>query len=138
MPPAPGPGERDLGDRWPLERDRVERPLDRGERVAGVEEAGEDADADRVAVALGDAEQLQREAELARVGDVVGADLGDALVGDVVEVDGGVEAEPGEDRHLRRGVGSADVLGRVGLGVAELLGAGEDVAVGRRRSRPSR
>ncbi len=40
-------------------------------------------------------------------------------------------AEPGEDRHLRGGVRPVDVLGRVGLRVAELLGAGEDVVVGR-------
>ena len=46
----------------------------------------------------------------------------DALVGDVVELHRRAEGEPGEDRHLRRGVGAADVLGRVGLGVAELLG----------------
>ena len=40
-----------------------------------VEEAGEDADADPAVAALGDAEQLQREAELLRVGEVVGLDL---------------------------------------------------------------
>ena len=82
---GPGAGDRDLADRRALEGDRVERALDRGERVAAVEEAGEDPNADRLAVQLGDAEQLQREAELLGVGDVVGADLGDPLERDVLE-----------------------------------------------------
>ena len=95
-----------------------------------VEEAGEDADADPALAPLGDAEQLQREAELLGVGEVVGLDLLDPLVGDLVEGHRGVEGEPGEDRHLRRRVGAADVVGRVGLGVAELLGAGQHLLVG--------
>ena len=44
-----------------------------------------DADGDAIVEALGHAEQLQREAELARVGDVVGGDRLDALVAHVVE-----------------------------------------------------
>ena len=34
---------------------------------------------------------------------------------------GGVERQPRDDRHLRRGVLAVHVLGRVRLGVAELL-----------------
>ena len=95
-----------------------------------VEEAGEDPDADPAVAALGDPEQLQREAELLGVGEVVGLDRLDPLVGDLVEADRRAEGEPREDRHLRRGVGAVDVLGRVGLGVAELLGLGQGVLVG--------
>ena len=65
-----------------------------------------------------------------RVGHVVGGDVLDALVADVVEVHRRVEGQPREDRHLRRRVLAVDVLGRVGLGVAELLGLGERVGVG--------
>ena len=58
----------------------------------------------------------------------------DPLVGDLVERHRGVEGEPGEDRHLRRGVGAADVVAGVGLGVAQLLGA----RPAPRRRRPAR
>ena len=54
----------------------------------------------------------------------------DPLEADVVEDDRRAEGEPGEDRHLRRGVGPVHVLGRVGLGVAELLGARQHLVVG--------
>ena len=87
-----------------------------------VEEAGEDADADLpVAHPLGDPQQLQRQAELLRIGDVVRLDPLDALVGDVVELHRRAEGEPRQDRHLRRGVGAADVVARVRLRVAEVL-----------------
>ena len=125
-----GAGHRHLGDRGRLDHDRVEGAADRGQRVAAVEEAGEDADAEPSVAAFGDAEQLQREAELLRVGEVVGLDRLDALEGDVAERDRRVEGEPGEDRHLRRGVGAVDVLGRVRLGVAELLGPLQHLLVG--------
>ena len=96
-----------------------------------VEEAREDADADPAVAALGDAEQLEREAELLRVGEVVGLDLVIPSNATSSSADRRVEGEPREDRHLRRGVGAADVVGGVGLGVAELLGPGEGVGVGR-------
>ena len=65
-----------------------------------------------------------------RVGDVVGRDVLDALVADLVEVHGRVEREPGEDRHLGGGVAARDVVGRVGLRVAEVLGLAERRLVG--------
>ena len=65
-------------------------------------------------------EQLDRVAELARERDVVVVQRVDALERHVVDVQVAVERERGEDRELGRGVGAADVLGRVGLGVAEL------------------
>ena len=44
-----------------------------------------------------------------------------SLEAHVIDPDGGVEREAREDRHLRRRVGAADVIGRVGFGVAETL-----------------
>ena len=79
------------------------------------------ADAEPAVDPLGGADQLQPQAELLRVGDVVGRDVLDALVADLVEVHGRVEGEPGEDGHLRGGVAARDVVGRVGLRVAERL-----------------
>jgi hypothetical protein len=126
-----GARHRDLGDRGRLDHHGVERPLDRREWMPGVEEAGKDANADlRVADPLGDPEQLQREAELLRVGEVVRLDLLDALIGDVLQLHGRPEGEPGEDRHLRRGIGTADVIARVRLRIAEILGLLQGLLVG--------
>ena len=74
-------------------------------------------------------EQLDRVAELARERHVVVVQRVDALERHVVDVQVAVERERGQDRELGRGVGAADVLGRVGLGVAELLRLGERVGV---------
>ena len=54
-----------------LDRDGVERAVDRGERVAAVEERGMHAHAEPAVHALRRADQLEPEAELLRVGDVV-------------------------------------------------------------------
>ena len=83
-------------------------------------------------------DQLEAEAELAGVLHVVGGDVLDALVGDLVEVHRRVERQPREDRHLRRGVLAVDVVGRVGLGVAERAAPRPARRRRRRRSRPSR
>ena len=80
-------------------------------------------------------DQLQREPELLRVLEVVRGDLLDALVAHLVEVHGGVEGEPREDRHLRGRVLAGHVLGRVGLRVSERLGLRERVRVGGTRAR---
>ena len=98
--------------------------------MAGIEERGMHAHGDAVVDALGGADQLQPESEVARVGDVLGGDLLDPLVDHLVEVDRRGERQPGEDRHLRGGVAAGDVVGRVGLGVAELLRAGQGALVG--------
>ena len=62
---------------------------------------------------------------------VVGVQVLDALVADVVEVHRRAERQPREDRHLRRRVAAGDVVARVGLGVAVALGLGERLGVGR-------
>ncbi len=68
--------------------------------------------------------------ELARVREVVGRDLPDPLVADLIQPHRRVEREPREDRHLRRGVAPVDVVGRVGLGVAEPLRLGQRLLEG--------
>ena len=60
--------------------------------------------------ALGGADQLQPEAELARVLEVVAVQVLDALVAHVVEVHRRAERQPREDRHLRRRVAAGDVV----------------------------
>ena len=87
---------------------------------------------------LGGPDQLQRQTELARVGDVVAGDLRDSLAANVVDVDRHAECQPREDRHLRRGIGAADVIGRVGLREPEALGLRERLARSRSRCASSR
>src|SRR4030042_3300297 len=59
------------------------------------------------------------------VAEVAGAEAGDSLPVDVLGVDVGVEGQAGQDGHLVGGIHALDVVGRVGLGVAQLLGATE-------------
>ena len=81
--------------------------------------------------ALGGADQLQAEAELARVLEVVAVQVLDALVAHVVEMHRRAEREAREDRHLRGRVAAADVVAGVGLGVADALRLGERLRVAR-------
>ena len=98
--------------------------------MLAVEERRVHAHADAAVDALGGADQLQPEPELVRVGHVVGRDVLDPLVDDLVEVDRGRERQPGEDRHLGGGVAARHVVGRVGLRVAQLLGLHQRLLVG--------
>ena len=83
-----------------------------------------------VVAALGDGQELDLAAGGVGLADVAGGDGADALDGDVVEADAGVEGEGGDDGGLGGGVEAVDVGGGVGLGVAELLGGGEGVLEG--------
>ena len=101
--------------------------------MAGVEERRVDAHGHAAVEALGGADQLQPEAELAGIGEVVDLQVLDSLIADVVEVHRRAEREAREDRHLRRGVAAADVVARVGLGEAAALSLGERLCVARCR-----
>ena len=120
-PPAPGPDSVTSVIASDSSVTALNGPAHRGQRMASVQEAREHAHAGAAVEPLRDAEQLQHQAELLRVVEVVGRDLLDALERDLVEAHGCVEREPREDRHLGRGVLAVHVLGRVGLRVAELL-----------------
>ena len=113
-------------------------PLTRASGMLVRDEHGRDAGRDAVAREARVREQLDGVAELARERHVVVVQRVDALERHVVDVQVAVERERREDRELGRGVGAADVLGRVGLGVAELLRLGERVGVALRRRAPSR
>ena len=86
-PPAPGP----LSVISVIACDSIvtalNGPLTRRERVLAVEEGRVHAHAQAAVDALGGADELQPEPEVARVLHVVGGDVLDALVGDLVEVD---------------------------------------------------
>ena len=75
-----------------------------------------------------DRQQLDEAADLAGGGDVGGGHLGDAFTVDVGRRDPAVEGQTRQDGRLGRGVEALHVGGRVGLGVAELLRLGQDVA----------
>ncbi len=76
---------------------------------------------------LGDAQQLDAVAELARELDVLRPDAADALDVHGREIDARAESHAGEDRELVRGVDAVDVEAGIGLGVAELLRVGQHV-----------
>ena len=97
--------------------------------MRGGDEARIDAHVDAAVDQLGHAEQLGHEAELPAVGDVDVGDGGDAFVLDVGQRDPAVEGDRREDRHLGGRVLARHVLGRVGLGEAQILGFGERRAV---------
>ncbi len=65
--------------------------------------------------------ELHHVAEIARGRDVVGGDAGDPLGRDVARDHTGAEGEGGQDRQLRGCIGSLDVGGGIGLGIAEPL-----------------
>ena len=78
----------------------------------------------RLDAALGarrDAEQLDAVAHVLGRLDVGLADRLDALHVDLLEVELGAEGEARQDRELVRGIEAADVEGRIGLGIAQLL-----------------
>ena len=78
---------------------------------------------------LTDRQQLDRVAEAPGEADVGGGNIGDALVSDVARHHPGAEGNRGDDRRLGGGVKAFDVGGRVALGVAQALGAGQRVGV---------
>ena len=87
------------------------------------------ADVDAGVGIAGDAEQLNGVAELAGLGDVLGADGTDTLLVNIVGGNAGAKTDGGEDCRLAGGIEAVDVGGRVGLGIALCLGVGEHVSV---------
>ena len=70
-------------------------------------------------------DQLHVHVERARGGDVRLADALDPLDRDVVEPDARAERDGGQDRHLRRRIDAADVVGRIRFRVAKPLCLGK-------------
>ena len=85
--------------------------------MSGVEEGGVHPHGEPAVAALSCADQLEPEAELAGVGEIVALEVLDALEGDVLEAHGRAEGEAREDGHLGGGVLARNVFGGVGLGV---------------------
>ncbi|CDN41753.1 hypothetical protein BN871_AK_00250 [Paenibacillus sp. P22] len=123
--------EHRFPDSFAVDVHGVEHPVDRGDRMGRLHHRRLHADADRLVPALGDAEQLDLVAEPLRVGDVFLGDGGDALDRHVFQINFRAEAEPGEDRHFAGGIQPFHIGGRVGFGIAEILGLLQHVGVGR-------
>src|SRR5665648_1280017 len=121
--------EHDLVEGVALEEDGVVGARDPGQRVRPGDERRVHAHVHPAVDELGDAQQLGHEAEARAVGDIGGRHAADALVVHVVQARAAVETDRGEDRHLGSRVLAADVLGGVGLGVAEPLRFLEHVVV---------
>ena len=105
-----------------MQEDRVEGAMHRRQRVLVANERRVNACGDAVFGVIDHGEQLHHLAFRGGGGNVVGGDVRDAFHGHVVDADVRVEAERGHDRRLVRGIVAFDVTGRVGLGIALLLG----------------
>ena len=134
-PPAPGPSSVISRIASPWSMTALKAPSTAASGWWRVDERRADADVDTVADERRAADELHVHVERARGGDVL---LGDAPRSPRRSTsssgDARAERDRREDRHLRRRVEPGDVLGRVGLRVAEPLRLGERVA---RRTGPS-
>ena len=109
--------------------DGVHGAVDLGEHMVCRDERGMHADVDAGVGVACDAQQLDGVAELAGLGDVLGADGTDTLLVDIVGGHAGAKADGSEDCRLAGGVEAVDVGGRVGLGIALGLRVGKHVGV---------
>ena len=128
-PPAPGPCSVISRIALPRSMTALKLPVTRASGCSFGTSIGATWRCDAVAREARVREQLDGVAELAGERDVVVVQRVDALERHVVDVQVAVERERGENRELGRGIRAADVLGGIGLGVAELLGLGERVGV---------
>ena len=109
--------------------DGVHGAVDLGEHMVCRDERGMHADVDAGVGVACDAQQLDGIAELAGLGDVLGADGTDTLLVDIVGGHAGAKADGSEDCRLAGGVEAVDVGGRVGLGIALGLRVGKHIGV---------
>ena len=109
--------------------DGVHGAVDLGEHMVCRDERGMHADVDAGVGVACDAQQLDGVAELAGLGDVLGADGTDTLLVDIVGGHAGAKADGSEDCRLAGGVEAVDVGGRVGLGIALGLRVGKHIGV---------
>ena len=121
--------ERDLANRVSLQHHRVEGAVDRCEGMRAIDECRLYADVHGVSGERRDPDEPDDHAELGGGGDVRRLELLDPTALDVLEADARAEGDRGEDGHLGGGVGTADVVGRIVLGVAELLRLRERLGV---------
>ena len=89
--------------------------------MAWIEEGRMHPDGQATVDPLGGPDQLEPEAELTRVLEVIGLDVLDPFVDHLVDVDRRVKCQPGQDRHLGCGVRAIDVVGGIGLRVPQAL-----------------
>ncbi len=98
-----------------LEGDGIHHPVDAGNGAALGHEGGMDALLDAVLAPLGNAEELDLEAQVGGDLDIVLGDAGNAFDAHLAGRDLVAEAERGENGELVGGVEAFDVEGRVGL-----------------------
>ena len=121
--------EERISHRVADDADRVVRAADFGQRRPVLDQGRRHAKLEPGRREFGQCQELDGVAELAGVLEVGEVQAVDPLAGNVVESDVGLERELGQDRQLVGGVGAVDVQGRIGLGVAELLGLPQGVLV---------
>ena len=121
MRARPPPLEHDVADKIALNGDRVVNAIDIGNGGALAHQRRMHALLDAIVGFHGDAQELDPIAEVVGVGDVGARDVLDAFDIDRFNVRHRAEGQRCQDRQLVRGVETADIEGRIGLRVAQLL-----------------
>ena len=111
-------GQDGAANRLALKGDGVQHPVDLGKLCRHRKKAGLHA---RHAPGFGNADKLDPEAELRRIGEIDRRHVTDTGNRHPVELRCLAKGDGGEDGQLVRGVDAVDIKRRLGLGIAELL-----------------
>ena len=118
---CPRSDQGQLPDRIAVDRNRVEHAHGLGKRRALGDHRRMHPLLNTVGSSFSDAQELDAKPKFVRGAQVGERDCLDSFDGNSPCVDLGAERERGEDRELVRGVKTADVECRIGLGIAKLL-----------------
>ena len=132
--PGASPVEHELSNGTTLDEHGIERVAYRCKRVRLREHHRMDPDAELfrlIADLFGHGEELDHISQLGREGNVGGGDRADPFTVHVARHDPAPERDAGDDRRFGRGVVAFDIGRGVALGIAETLGFGEGLGVGR-------
>ena len=127
--PGPGPVEHQATGKFSFENYGVIGSTNPGQRVRHRHQGGFNPQTDFFFPfdydALGPSYQFHRVSLSSGLGDVFGADLGDACNRDIFNTDAGVKSQRRQNRDFRRRVVALHVGGGVGFGIPQALGFGQ-------------
>ena len=144
----PGPGSRPVKhhftDRIPFHQDCVVDSIHPGQGMGLGQQGGMDSHIEQllglptatghshsIRHSLGDCQQLHHKAQLGRIGHIAGVELVDALGGDGVPGHAAAVGQAGQDGDLVGRISPLHISCGIGFRVAQPLGIGQHVGVGR-------